>query len=87
VLIAERHRLAGTRVFRASWNPADVFVLQAFAGAEAAVAADYEDFMRRSGPGDSFLATARGAHSAVLMPVRSAGEYALYVKHPPPRVD
>jgi 4-amino-4-deoxy-L-arabinose transferase-like glycosyltransferase len=70
--------LAGARVFKTDWEPADRLVAEAFVGARQATAADAGAFARQSDTGD-FLLVARGdavPESVVL--VDEGPRYALY---------
>ena len=78
LLLAERHRLAGARVFSDAWAPGDRFVLEAVIGASPAVARDMVDFDQRGTPGDFFVGT--GPELAVYdtHSVRRTARHVLY---------
>jgi hypothetical protein len=55
LLLAERPRLAGHRVFRSRWDRAEIFVLGGVVGADRGLAAGREDFLQQSRPGDYWM--------------------------------
>jgi len=84
LVLAERHRLRGHRVFYKRWNRADRFVVHAVARAEALRADTFDSFWRASRPGDYLLAMERVNHSELTL-VRSQGSAWLYQRGDHPR--
>jgi hypothetical protein len=79
LLMAERSRVERGRIFRERWPHADAFVLQAIVRADGDVALGVHDFLRKSQPGDFFLA-GPGLEQAGLSHVRSLGIHSLYTR-------
>ncbi|MEI6669166.1 MAG: glycosyltransferase family 39 protein [Acidobacteriota bacterium] len=77
LVIAERHRLRGHRVFHRGWNRGDRFVVDAVAGAEARDVNDIAAFWRHSRQGDFLLAWERIDHPELSL-VRSQQDRWLY---------
>jgi 4-amino-4-deoxy-L-arabinose transferase-like glycosyltransferase len=77
LIMVERDRLRGVRVFRTSWDRADRWVLQGLVEAEPAEARSVQDFLFRSGPGEYFL-TAAEVDDPRLVRVANVGDYGLY---------
>ena len=77
LLLAEKDRLAGRRVFRDHWDRADIFVLGGVVGADRGLADYPEHFLRDSRPGD-YLLSSQDADRPDLVLVRSDGRLSLY---------
>ena len=59
LLLDERERLAGRRVFKTEWSRADQFVLEHVVHARSSRATDLDEFLRHARRGD-FVVTAEG---------------------------
>jgi hypothetical protein len=79
--MAERGRIAWSRVFKTQWSHADGFVLQVITRADQGLAADLADFMEKSRPGEFLVGTPGLAHPG-LSHVRSLGAHSLYQRAP-----
>jgi hypothetical protein len=77
VLIAERGRLQGARVYLREWNIADAFVARAIAGAEPLVAADAREFVR-AGRSNGYLVSDSDGGDPNLVVVRTVRGRRLY---------
>ena len=77
VLLGVRGQLAGHQVFRLAWENGDVFVIRAFAHAEAREIASLEEFFRDSQPGDYFFSS-MAVHETDLVLTHSDGRHWLY---------
>jgi hypothetical protein len=77
LLLTEGSRLRGTRVFRASWDRADSFVLKGLVDAEPAEATSAQDFLSHSTPGEYFLSSSDDDHPH-LVRVAALGKHGLF---------
>ena len=77
LILASRNELAGGQVFRDRWNYAEIFTVRAIAGARERTVADFDAFLRESGPGDYFLST-DVIYDPSVVHVGSGGGYHLY---------
>jgi 4-amino-4-deoxy-L-arabinose transferase-like glycosyltransferase len=78
LLVARAPMLAGARVFKAAWEPADRLVAEVFVGVREGVTAGPGDFERRSAAGD-FLLVSRGDTVPAIVSLVAAGpRYLLY---------
>ena len=77
LLLAEKTDLADSQIFRDRWNYAEIFTIRAVVGAQDKTAADFDAFLRDSGPGDYFISSTAIDDPSVVA-VRSGGGYHLY---------
>jgi 4-amino-4-deoxy-L-arabinose transferase-like glycosyltransferase len=77
MLLTERHRLAGHRVYGNHWTHSEVFVLNGIVGAEQHESGSLEDFLRDSRSGDYYVSSPNVDRPEVLL-VRSLGPHSLY---------
>ena len=78
LLLEEKNRLSGHRVFRHQWDRGEIFVLGALVGAEWREA-NLEGFWRESRPGDCLVSSRPVADPALAL-VRSRGRHSLYCR-------
>ena len=79
LLLAEKARLNGSRVFTDEWLDADAFVVSAVVGADRRTAGTTEEFLRTSVPGDYLIRFDRLADPRMVA-VRSNGRATLLVR-------
>ena len=77
LLLAEKNELAGSQIFRDRWNYAEIFTIRAVVGAQEKTVADFDAFLRDSGPGDYFVSPI-AIDDLDAVAVRSGGGYHLY---------
>jgi 4-amino-4-deoxy-L-arabinose transferase-like glycosyltransferase len=82
LVISQRHRLKGGRVYRDHWDHAEYFVTRDVAAADPQVAADVAKFLSVSRPRDYWVSSQPIADDARLGLVESNGEEWLYERHP-----
>jgi 4-amino-4-deoxy-L-arabinose transferase-like glycosyltransferase len=80
LLVNERARLRGTRVFRSTWGRADSFMLKGVVEGEPAEAGSLQDFLSQSVPGEYWLSSDDVDHPGLLR-VATVGEYRLFQRH------
>jgi len=81
LVISQRHRLKGGRVYRDHWDHAEFFDARDVASADPQVAADVTKFISLSGPRDYWVSSQPIA-DARLQFVASNGQEWLYERHP-----
>ena len=79
LVLAEKERLNGSRVFTDEWLDADAFVVSAVVGADRRTAGTTEEFLRTSVPGDYLIRFDRLADPRMVA-VRSNGRATLFVR-------
>jgi MFS family permease len=77
LLLTERQRLSGHRVFRSHWDRSEIFLIGGVIGAERGLAAGVDDFLVQSRPGD-FLFSGRALQDERLRLAQSDGRHWLY---------
>jgi 4-amino-4-deoxy-L-arabinose transferase-like glycosyltransferase len=80
LLLAERQRLVGRRIYASEWRPADRFVLEALVGACPATASDARDFEEKAAPGDFLVSPSEALMGRSTALVGRNSRYALYVR-------
>jgi hypothetical protein len=81
LMISQRHRLKGGRVYRDHWDHAEFFVARDIAAADPQVAADVSNFLSISHPRDYWVSSQPLADARLGL-VESNGEEWLYERHP-----
>ena len=77
LLLEEKQRLAGRRVFREHWPRPGLFVIDHIVGAEPMQARDEADFLKNAAKGDYIVLSIRQAEYSQLPCIRSNRRYAL----------